>query len=253
MVGGLGMALGAAGSAAFLPVQALAVTRGAMSGESVRVNLSPSVQLPEVDEEALIQLSVPAELAQKVLRVLEKRCQGSAQCDLRGSHIYAKYFLGREAEQDSAGSSTVSSEGAGCGSAGPEAAAAKATKEDLCAAPAPPRAPAALAKSDSQLFSELLEREGLLFPEVTEEQIEGSHPLRAGARARCRRRLCCGPGGRVWAGHGRPGAQSLLVSGLLCVLGVWVRGTREVARGVIAALTPAPPPPSLQCWAAPRG
>ncbi|KFW64467.1 Cullin-9, partial [Pygoscelis adeliae] len=39
----------------------------------------------------LIQLSVPAELAQKVLRVLEKRCQGSAQRDLRGSHIYAKY------------------------------------------------------------------------------------------------------------------------------------------------------------------
>ncbi|XP_069655926.1 cullin-9-like isoform X3 [Haliaeetus albicilla] len=126
-------------------------------------------QLSEVDEEALIQLSVPAELAQKMLRVLEQRCQGSAQCDLRGSHVYAKYFLGRGAEQDGGGGPAVSSEGAGCRSAGPEATAAK---EDLSAATVPPQAPAVAAKSDSQLFSELLEREGLFFPEVTEEQIK---------------------------------------------------------------------------------
>ncbi|XP_075564412.1 cullin-9 [Pelecanus crispus] len=129
-------------------------------------------QLLEVDEEALIQLSVRAELAQKVLEVLEKRCQGSAQHDLRGSHIYTKYFLGRGAEQDGRGSTTVSSEGAGCRSSGPEATTAKAAKEDLSAAKGPPRAPAAAMKSDSQLFSELLEREGLFLPEVTEEQIK---------------------------------------------------------------------------------
>ncbi|XP_049689421.1 cullin-9-like isoform X2 [Accipiter gentilis] len=126
-------------------------------------------QLLEVDEEALIQLSVPAELAQKMLRVLEQRCQGSARCDLRGSHVYAKYFLGREAEQDGGGGPAVSSEGAGCRSTGPEA---KAAEEDLSTATVPPRAPTAAAKSDSQLFSELLEREGLFFPEVTEEQIK---------------------------------------------------------------------------------
>uniref|UniRef100_A0A8B9RYC3 Cullin-9 n=1 Tax=Accipiter nisus TaxID=211598 RepID=A0A8B9RYC3_9AVES len=80
--------------------------------ESVRVNVTLSVQLSEVDEEALIRLSVPAELAQKMLRVLEQRCQGSAQCDLRGSHVYAKYFLGRGAEQDGGGGPAVSSEGA---------------------------------------------------------------------------------------------------------------------------------------------
>ncbi|XP_052661399.1 LOW QUALITY PROTEIN: cullin-9-like [Harpia harpyja] len=129
-------------------------------------------QLPEVDEEALIQLSVPAELAQKMLRVLEQRCQGSAQCDLRGSHIYAKYFLGGGAEQDGGGGTAASSEGAGCRSAGPDATAAKAAKEDLSAATVPPRAPTTAAKSDSQLFGELLEREGLFFPEVTEEQIK---------------------------------------------------------------------------------
>ncbi|KAM6356070.1 LOW QUALITY PROTEIN: cullin-9-like [Podargus strigoides] len=129
-------------------------------------------QLWEVDEEALIQLSVPAELAQKMLRVLEKRCQGSARRDLCGSHIYAKYFLGSGAEQDGGGSTVVSSEGASCRSAGPEATTAKAVKEELSAAAVPPRAPAAVARSDSQLFSELLEREGLFFPELTEEQIK---------------------------------------------------------------------------------
>ncbi|XP_075352786.1 cullin-9-like isoform X1 [Mycteria americana] len=129
-------------------------------------------QLLEVDEEALIQLSVPVELAQKVLLVLEKRCQGSAQRDLRSSHIYAKYFLGRGAEQDGGGSTVVSSEGASCRSTSPEATTAKAVKEDLSAATVPPRAPAVAVKSDSQLFSELLAREGLFFPEVMEEQIK---------------------------------------------------------------------------------
>ncbi|XP_037261234.1 cullin-9 isoform X9 [Falco rusticolus] len=129
-------------------------------------------QLLEMDEEALIQLSVPVELAQKVLRVLEKQCQGSAQRDLRGSRIYAKYFLGSGARQGGKGSPAVSSEGAGCRSTVPEATMAKAAKEDLSAAPVPPQAPVVAVKSDSQLFSELLEREGLFFPEVTEEQIK---------------------------------------------------------------------------------
>ncbi|XP_074720232.1 cullin-9-like isoform X5 [Strix uralensis] len=129
-------------------------------------------QLSEVDEEALIQLSVPAELAQKVLQVLEKRCQGSTRRDLCGSHVYAKYFLSRGAEQDVRGSAAVCSKGAGCRSAGPEAAMAKAAQEDLSAATVPPRAPAAVVKSDSQLFSELLEKEGLFFPEMMEEQIK---------------------------------------------------------------------------------
>ncbi|XP_064915031.1 cullin-9 isoform X7 [Columba livia] len=128
-------------------------------------------QLSEVDEEALIQLSVPVELAQKVLRVLEKKCQRSIQRDLRGSHIYTKYFLGRRAEQDARLNTAVSSEGAGCRSTDPEITMAKAAKEELSASIVPPHALAAVAKSDSQLFNELLEREGLFFPEVPEEQI----------------------------------------------------------------------------------
>ncbi|XP_051469586.1 cullin-9-like isoform X2 [Apus apus] len=129
-------------------------------------------QPSEVDEEALIQLSVPVERAQKVLQVLERRCQGSAQRDLRGSQIYTKYLLGRGAARDGGGSAAVPSEGASCRSTGPAATAAKSAKEELSASTVPPGAPSGAAKSDSQLFSELLEREGLLFPEVTEEQIK---------------------------------------------------------------------------------
>ncbi|XP_064503906.1 cullin-9-like isoform X5 [Pseudopipra pipra] len=126
----------------------------------------------QVDEEALIRLSVPVELAQKVLQVLEKRCQGSTLRDLRGCRVYARYFLSRGAEQDGGRSTAVSSEGSGCRSIGREATMAKAAKEDLSAAAVPPQAPSVAVKSDSQLFSELLRSEGLCFPEVMEEQIK---------------------------------------------------------------------------------
>ncbi|XP_077638048.1 cullin-9 [Lonchura striata] len=134
-----------------------------------QMNLPPWVWLSQVDEEALMQLSVPVELAQKVLQVLEKRCQGSSLRDLRGSRVYARHFLGRRAEQDGRGSTTASSEGDR--STGPEGTMAKAVEGDLSAAPGSPQGCSEVAvKSDSQLFSELLEREGLFLPEVTEEQ-----------------------------------------------------------------------------------
>ncbi|KAL9864629.1 LOW QUALITY PROTEIN: cullin-9-like [Geothlypis trichas] len=122
----------------------------------------------QVDEEALVQLSVPVELAQKVLQVLEERCQGSSLQDLRGSRVYGRHFVGRGAEQDGGGSPAVSSEGDR--STGPEGTMAKAAEGDLCADPGPPQGRGVAVKSDSQLFSELLEREGLFLPEVTEEQ-----------------------------------------------------------------------------------
>ncbi|KAF2986661.1 hypothetical protein EK904_013443, partial [Melospiza melodia maxima] len=125
----------------------------------------------QVDEEALVQLSVPAELAQKVLQALEERCQGSSLRDLRGCRVYGRHFLGRGAEQDGGGSPAVSSEGDR--SSGPEGTMAKAAEGDLCAAPGPPQGRDVAEKSDSQLFSELLEREGLFLPEVTEEQSQG--------------------------------------------------------------------------------
>ncbi|XP_061845074.1 cullin-9 isoform X3 [Colius striatus] len=128
-------------------------------------------QLPEADEEALIRLSVPAELARKVLQVLETRCQGSVRRDLRGSRVYSKYLLGGGAERGGGGSAAVPSERAGCGSTGPMAAPARAATDVLPVGAEPPQGPAAAAESDAWLFHELLAREGLFFPEVTEERV----------------------------------------------------------------------------------
>ncbi|XP_040409898.1 cullin-9-like isoform X3 [Cygnus olor] len=123
-------------------------------------------QLPGPDEEALIRLPVPVGLARKVLRVLEERSRGSARGRLRGSRVYGKCWPGRGAERDGGGSPAASSEGAGCGSAGPGAAPAEAAKDEdgVCA----------VLESDARLFGELLEREGLRFPEAAESRACGS-------------------------------------------------------------------------------
>ncbi|XP_066033732.1 cullin-9 isoform X2 [Chamaea fasciata] len=120
----------------------------------------------QVDEEALVQLSVPAELAQEVLQVLEKRCQGRDLRDLRGSRVYGRHFPGRAPRRDGGGGAAVSPEG----DSGPEGAMAGAAEGELGAAPGPPRGRRVEAEADSQLFSELLEREGLFLPEASEEQ-----------------------------------------------------------------------------------
>lgn len=182
-----------------------------------------------------MQLSVPAELAQKVLQVLEKRCQGSSLHDLRGSRVYARHFLGRGTEQDGGGSPAVSPESDNCGIPGPEGTMAKAAEGELCAAPGPPQARGVAEKSDSQLFSELLEREGLFLPEVTEEQSQGNVLPHAGAR--CWQQRCCLHGGGLWAGHGGRAGRGCLKWGCLWVLGLGACGTPGAAGGVSAALT----------------
>lgn len=178
------------------------------------------VWLSEVDEEALVQLSVPAELAQKVLQALEERCQGSSLRDLRGSRVYGRHFLGRGAEQDGGGSPAVSSEGDR--SSGPEGTMAKAAEGDLCAAPGPSQGRGVAEKSDSQLFSELLEREGLFLPEVTEEQSQGNVLAHAGAQARCRQRHCCPH--RGYSGQGTGAVQPGLPEVGGGARGCWVCG-----------------------------
>ncbi|OXB82875.1 UNVERIFIED_CONTAM: hypothetical protein H355_010445 [Colinus virginianus] len=129
-----------------------------------------SEQLSEPAEDALLQLPVPAESAQTVLRALEKRLQGSAQSELRGSRVYAKCLTGSGAGQRGGGSAAVSSEGTG-----PGAVPAVVAKEELSAATA--------LGSDSQLFRELLEREGLRFPQAAERS-EGEGPTEGGC-GRC--------------------------------------------------------------------
>ncbi|XP_067389010.1 cullin-7 isoform X2 [Emydura macquarii macquarii] len=123
-------------------------------------------ELPELDEEALIQLSVPVELAQKVLQMLSEQCQGCTLSDLHSSHVYIKYFLSTgEAQPACLGVDAAPSECA-------ESLVSKKLKRDSPAAKMPPPATAPPEKSDSQLFSELLCAEGLPCPEVLEEKVE---------------------------------------------------------------------------------
>uniref|UniRef100_A0A8C8STZ7 Cullin 9 n=1 Tax=Pelusios castaneus TaxID=367368 RepID=A0A8C8STZ7_9SAUR len=70
------------------------VTGGICWGRRDGLTWALPFQLPTLDEEALIQLLVPAELAQKVLQVLSKQCRGSTLNDLHSSRVYIKYFLG---------------------------------------------------------------------------------------------------------------------------------------------------------------
>uniref|UniRef100_A0A8C4YJ43 Cullin 9 n=1 Tax=Gopherus evgoodei TaxID=1825980 RepID=A0A8C4YJ43_9SAUR len=120
-----------------------------------------------LDEEALIQLSVPAELAQKVLRVLSKQCQGCTLSDLHSSRVYSKYFLRPGGVQPGGlGLDAAPSECA-------ESLVSKKPKKDPPTARVPVPAPAPPEKSDCQLFSELLRAEGLPCLEMVEEKAKG--------------------------------------------------------------------------------
>uniref|UniRef100_A0A8D0G605 Cullin-9 n=1 Tax=Sphenodon punctatus TaxID=8508 RepID=A0A8D0G605_SPHPU len=124
-------------------------------------------QLSELDEEGLIQLSVSVELAQKLLRLLSKQCQGCTRNDLHSSHVYIKYFLSKGgAEPESLGGDVAPTECAGL----PEAMVSKKPKKDPPTAEVPPPSPSTPEKTDLQLFNELLKAEGLSLPEMLEEK-----------------------------------------------------------------------------------
>uniref|UniRef100_A0A8D0G4D8 Cullin 9 n=1 Tax=Sphenodon punctatus TaxID=8508 RepID=A0A8D0G4D8_SPHPU len=127
-------------------------------------------RLSELDEEGLIQLSVSVELAQKLLRLLSKQCQGCTRNDLHSSHVYIKYFLSKGgAEPESLGGDVAPTECAGL----PEAMVSKKPKKDPPTAEVPPPSPSTPEKTDLQLFNELLKAEGLSLPEMLEEKTKG--------------------------------------------------------------------------------
>ncbi|XP_075782038.1 cullin-9-like isoform X2 [Pelodiscus sinensis] len=133
-------------------------------------------QLAALEEEALIQLSVPAELAQKVLQVLSQQSQGCTLSDLCSSHVYTKYFLhAGGAQPGGRGRDAASSES-------PPSLASKKPKKEPPAASVPAPAPAPPEKSDWQLFSELLRAEGLPCPEMQEEKAKVLSSVKGAAK-----------------------------------------------------------------------
>ncbi|XP_029448677.1 cullin-9-like [Rhinatrema bivittatum] len=124
-------------------------------------------QLSELTEEALIQLSVPVELAQKVLQFLNQHCQGFTLTDLHNSHIYIRYISQGGPEQDCLNGVMTSADYTGLGS--PLSGVSKKPKKEAPAADNFPLPPPTAEKTDLELFQELFKAEGFQLPEVGEE------------------------------------------------------------------------------------
>uniref|UniRef100_A0A8C5S3N5 Cullin-9 n=1 Tax=Laticauda laticaudata TaxID=8630 RepID=A0A8C5S3N5_LATLA len=118
------------------------------------------------EEQGLIQLSISVELAQKLLPLLSKYCQGCTQNDLQNSHIYLKYTLSK-------GSSKQGCQSVGMTSAKDsgfsEAMASQKPKESLSAEMSSPVL-STTEKTDTQLINKLLHVEGLYFPDIPDEK-----------------------------------------------------------------------------------
>lgn len=128
------------------------------------------MKLSELDEEGLIQLSVSVELAQKVLQLLSKLCQGCTRSDLQSSHIYLKYSCSKgKIEQNCQNGDVALPE---CGSLS-EAMASRKPKKELFSTELPSAAPSTTEKTDTQLINELLKVEGLAFPDTLDEKVKG--------------------------------------------------------------------------------
>ncbi|XP_029452598.1 cullin-9-like [Rhinatrema bivittatum] len=124
-------------------------------------------QLSELTEEALIQLSVPVELAQKVLQFLNQHCQGFTLTDLHNSHIYIRYISQGGPEQDCLNGVMTSADYTGLGS--PLSGVSKKPKKEAPAADNFPLPPPTAEKTDLELFQELFKAQGFQLPEVGEE------------------------------------------------------------------------------------
>lgn len=124
----------------------------------------------ELDEEGLIQLPVSVELAQKVLQLLSKLCQGCTRSDLQSSHIYLKYSFSKGRAEQNCPNGDVTLPESGSLS---EAMASKKPKKELHSAEVPSAAPSATEKTDTQLINELLKVEGLAFPDALDEKVKG--------------------------------------------------------------------------------
>uniref|UniRef100_A0A670XUM0 Cullin 9 n=1 Tax=Pseudonaja textilis TaxID=8673 RepID=A0A670XUM0_PSETE len=123
-------------------------------------------QLSELDEEGLIQLSISVELAQKLLPLLSKYCQGCTQNDLQNSHIYLKYTLSKgSSEQGCQSGGMTSAKDSGFS----EAMASPKPKESLSAEMSSPVL-STTEKTDTQLINKLLHVEGLYFPDIPDEK-----------------------------------------------------------------------------------
>ncbi|XP_008064313.1 cullin-9 [Carlito syrichta] len=139
-------------------------------------------------EKALVEMSVPIEMAEGLLQVLSNRFEGSTLNDLLNSQIYTKYGL-LPAESSSSSTSRShsytpdpeeeSKSEANFSEEETESPKAKAEAPKVEAEPTKAKTEPPMAQSDSQLFNQLLVTEGMtLPPEIKEAASEMARALR---------------------------------------------------------------------------
>ncbi|XP_025018754.1 cullin-9-like isoform X2 [Python bivittatus] len=126
-------------------------------------------KLSRLNEEDLIQMSVSVELAQKILQLLNKHCQGTTQTDLQNSHVYFKYFFSKEGTEQNYPNVGMLSASYGDLS---EAMKSKKPKEDILPDAVCSPTPFAAKESDRQLINKFLKIEGLFFPDILDEKVK---------------------------------------------------------------------------------
>uniref|UniRef100_W5NJ87 Cullin 7 n=1 Tax=Lepisosteus oculatus TaxID=7918 RepID=W5NJ87_LEPOC len=113
--------------------------------------------LAEIDDATLIQLSVPVEVAQKLLQYLTQNLQASCLSDLQSSHVYIKHYL-RKGDEGTSSSSL--------GSLG--SVSKKPKKEIIHDATS-----SSSSSTSSKPESELPKDDELKYPEDMEEKMKG--------------------------------------------------------------------------------
>ncbi|XP_013920443.1 PREDICTED: cullin-7-like [Thamnophis sirtalis] len=126
-------------------------------------------KLSRLNEEDLIQMCVSVELAQKILQLLNKHCQGTTQIDLQNSHVYFKYFFSKGGTEQNCPNAEMLSANYGDLS---EALKPKKTKEDTLPDRVSSPTPFAAKESDRRLSNTFPKLEGLLFPDTLDEKVK---------------------------------------------------------------------------------
>uniref|UniRef100_A0A8C6VE26 Cullin 7 n=1 Tax=Naja naja TaxID=35670 RepID=A0A8C6VE26_NAJNA len=127
-------------------------------------------KLSRLTEEDLIQMCVSVELAQKILQLLNKHCQGTTQIDLQNSHVYFKYHFSKGGTEQNCPNAEMLSANYGDLS---EALKSKKTKEDTLPDRVSSPTPFAAKESDRRLINTFPKIEGLFFPDTLDEKVKG--------------------------------------------------------------------------------
>ncbi|XP_032876612.1 cullin-9 isoform X2 [Amblyraja radiata] len=141
--------------------------------EIMKQNLEDLIS--EMDESALIQLTVPVELAQKLLHFLNPYCPAAYRNDLESSHVYTKHYLKRKRLDQDQLSSTLSGfesgSQAGIGSSsGPSDSQSKKAKKEVSTVLANPELTASKANVVQQV--EMGRMEELELPDDLDEKLK---------------------------------------------------------------------------------